>query len=198
MKDSKDKILSIAYGLFLQKTFKEVTMEEIVKKSGLSKGAFYHHFESKQQVFIEALEHFLLSSMEHSLQGLSKTSLYDFYNGYLATMAQRTLRFGADQPISEHGLNFFNLIFDGMRLFPELQAKLAGYLKAEQKTWEDIISVARKSGEIKSAMTDEQIARLFISTGDGSVMMNIMGEQQEKANQELKILWNGLYNQLKA
>ena len=53
---SKEHILITAFSLFLQKSFKEVTMKEIVKETGLSKGAFYHYFESKEQLFLELLQ----------------------------------------------------------------------------------------------------------------------------------------------
>ena len=53
MNESKEHIITVASKLFLQKNFKEVTMKEIVDKTGLSKGAFYHYFESKEQLFLE-------------------------------------------------------------------------------------------------------------------------------------------------
>ena len=55
MKDTKEHILMIAGQLFLQKSFKEVTMQEIVKETGLSKGAFYHYFTGKDELFLEVL-----------------------------------------------------------------------------------------------------------------------------------------------
>lgn len=55
MIDSKEQILKIALLLFLQKGFKGVTMNEIVKMSEFSKGAFYHYFSSKEEVFKEVI-----------------------------------------------------------------------------------------------------------------------------------------------
>ncbi|MGD8401904.1 MAG: TetR/AcrR family transcriptional regulator, partial [Bacillota bacterium] len=59
--DSKKHIIDVSFGLFLQKSFKEVTMQEIVAKTGMSKGAFYHYFESKEQLFLEVINHFTSS-----------------------------------------------------------------------------------------------------------------------------------------
>jgi len=47
MSDTKTHILMVSLKLFLQKNFKEVTMKEIVKETGLSKGAFYHYFDQE-------------------------------------------------------------------------------------------------------------------------------------------------------
>jgi AcrR family transcriptional regulator len=35
----------------MQKGYKEVTMKDIVDNAELSKGAFYHYFDSKEKVF---------------------------------------------------------------------------------------------------------------------------------------------------
>ena len=63
MNQTKEHIITVACELFLQKSFKEVTMKEIVKQTGLSKGAFYHYFESKEQLFQEVLDFFLNNVM---------------------------------------------------------------------------------------------------------------------------------------
>jgi AcrR family transcriptional regulator len=58
MSDSRTHILETAANLFMQKSYKEVTMKEIVDKTGLSKGAFYLHFRSKEQLFMEVTDYF--------------------------------------------------------------------------------------------------------------------------------------------
>ena len=51
------KILDAALELFCEKGYEETTMADIVEKlGGLSKGAVYHHFRSKEEIFTAALE----------------------------------------------------------------------------------------------------------------------------------------------
>ena len=64
-KDNRHHILATAFKLFFQKGYKEVTMSELVKESGLSKGAFYHYFNSKEELYTHSMEMF----MEHFLSG---------------------------------------------------------------------------------------------------------------------------------
>lgn len=47
---SKLKISEIAIDLMRKKGFEGVTIREICKKAGVSIGAFYHHFESKEKI----------------------------------------------------------------------------------------------------------------------------------------------------
>jgi AcrR family transcriptional regulator len=50
---TKKRILEVALNLFSIKGFNEVTVDEIVSASNTSKGAFYVHFKSKYEIFIE-------------------------------------------------------------------------------------------------------------------------------------------------
>lgn len=47
---AKNKILSAAGEVFAQKGFDAATMQDIMEKCGLSKGAIYHHFKSKEEI----------------------------------------------------------------------------------------------------------------------------------------------------
>jgi AcrR family transcriptional regulator len=44
------KILDIAAMLFMEKGYEQTTMQNIVDKLGMSKGAIFHHFKSKEDV----------------------------------------------------------------------------------------------------------------------------------------------------
>ncbi len=55
MNQTKEFILKTAFSLFLQKNYKAVTLKEIVDKTGLSKGAFYHYYTSKEKLFLKWL-----------------------------------------------------------------------------------------------------------------------------------------------
>lgn len=50
---TRKKIIETALYLFSKKSFDETTVDEIVKLSGTSKGAFYNHFKSKYEIFLE-------------------------------------------------------------------------------------------------------------------------------------------------
>ena len=47
---TKNKILNAASVLFLEKGYEETTMQDIMESSGVSKGAIYHYFVSKQEI----------------------------------------------------------------------------------------------------------------------------------------------------
>lgn len=46
-RNTKGKIISAAWELFYEQGYDDTTVEEIIEKSGTSKGSFYHYFEGK-------------------------------------------------------------------------------------------------------------------------------------------------------
>ena len=202
MNDSKEHIITIASKLFLQKSFKEVTMKEIVKETGLSKGAFYHYFESKEQLFFEVLDYFFTNVMTHAYEKYSRESFYKFYHDYANSISMYSQKyldlFGENKTEEEFNMNYFSLAFDAIKLFPAFRQQMIDSQKKEIETWIEVLKKARETGEIKSTMTDEEIAKSFIFLGDGAAMHLIMrGVKIKELVSPFLTLWDKLYEQIK-
>ena len=63
----RDKILEAAESLFSKKGYYDTSMDELVEKSGLSKGAIYGYFNSKEELF-SALQDKLIESSLNELR----------------------------------------------------------------------------------------------------------------------------------
>jgi AcrR family transcriptional regulator len=57
--ETKAKIMEAAYASFGRDGYEATGVAEICSAAGVSKGAFYHHFPSKQAVFMAILENWL-------------------------------------------------------------------------------------------------------------------------------------------
>ncbi|WP_432666627.1 TetR/AcrR family transcriptional regulator [Wukongibacter baidiensis] len=55
----KEKILDASYELFGDKGYDETTVSDIIKKAGSSRGGFYHHFNSKEEILEAITEEYL-------------------------------------------------------------------------------------------------------------------------------------------
>ncbi|NRD76815.1 TetR/AcrR family transcriptional regulator [Bacillus sp. BRMEA1] len=198
MSNTREHILNVSFKLFLKKNFKEVTMKEIVEETGISKGAFYHHFESKEQLFLEVLNH-SIASVTAVYKDLSKDSLRQFYHDYFYSFRKMETLFpidAAEDSIFE--LNIFSLFFDGIKMFPGFQDKLQEVLQFELNSWKEIVQIAREKGEISSCMSDEHVAKMFIYSSDGIGMHSFISKGNgEEARTALIDLWNGFYEELK-
>jgi AcrR family transcriptional regulator len=200
MNESKEHILRTSLKLFLQKNFKEVTMKDLVESTGMSKGAIYHYFNSKEQVFEEVIKHFFMNMMDNTFSDIPQHSLKQFYTDVLAGMEERRKK--AAKLINENKgetfkTNYYFLIFDAIKILPGFREELLISQKDEIKAWASRIKLAKESGEIKTSMTDTQLAKLFAYSGDGTGLNMIMEETNNKVNTELRSLWDGLYDAIK-
>lgn len=56
---TRERIVGAAARLFNRRGFAEVTIGEIMTAAGLTHGGFYRHFGSKEELYAEAVRHFL-------------------------------------------------------------------------------------------------------------------------------------------
>ena len=55
--NSKEQILEAAMKVFVKKGYSQTRMEDIAEVSGLSKGAIYHHYDSKKNLFLALIDY---------------------------------------------------------------------------------------------------------------------------------------------
>jgi AcrR family transcriptional regulator len=55
----KCNLAELAGNLFIDKGYEETTVDDILEASGLSKGGFYHYFQSKEEVLLEVINNFI-------------------------------------------------------------------------------------------------------------------------------------------
>ena len=199
MNDTKEHILKTSLLLFLQKSYRDVTLREIVEKTGLSKGAFYHYFTSKEELFKEIANMFM-SMGEVDYSSFSKVSLKAFYKKYidfldnsLVEMSNMVITSGD----KSFNLNFFLIMFEAVSRFPEfLHIELKLHMK-DVVAWKNIISIAREKGEILSSSSDEDIANLFLYCTDGVFIRFINNDKPKAFKDFLSITYDTIYNNLK-
>lgn len=56
--ETRTRLLEIALTLIWQRNYNSVGVNEICKQAGVTKGAFYHHFDSKASLFCEATSYY--------------------------------------------------------------------------------------------------------------------------------------------
>ena len=205
MNETKKHIILITSKLFLQKNFKEVTLSEIVKETGLSKGAFYHYFQSKEQLFLEVVDYFF-QSFTRNYENYSQESLQQFYTDYMnETLSlfinyQDNFRENSGHEINKLNftVNYFSLMFDALKLLPEFRDKAMLGFDTEINHWAKAIESARKRGEIKKSLSNKEIAEIFMYLSDGIAMhMIFRGADMNTMINLIKNLWDTFYNLIK-
>lgn len=83
--EKRRDILHKASGLFRQHGFTRVSVSDVMKSTGLTHGAFYSHFKSKDELIEHSLDH--ASSLNREglpPEGLSAKALLDYLQKYLS------------------------------------------------------------------------------------------------------------------
>jgi TetR/AcrR family transcriptional regulator, transcriptional repressor for nem operon len=199
MSNTKDYILKTSLLLFLQKSYRDVTMREIVEKTGLSKGAFYHYFVSKEELFKEIAAMFLsMGAVNYS--SFSRVSLKNFYIQYIEFLDNSLVEMSnmaAAANDSSFNFNFFLILFEAVSRFPEFLKLELEFHRKDVNAWKSIISIARNKGEIDSVSSDEEIAELFLYCTDGVFLRFINNDSQIAYKDSLSKTYDTIYNNLK-
>ena len=199
MTNTKEHILKTSLLLFLQKSYKDVTMKDIVEKTGLSKGAFYHYFPSKEELFKEIADYFL-SKGKIDYSSFSKESFNEFYHQYAALLGQSFMKMMEFLNVNsnEHtAFNFFFIMFEAASRLPDLLKIELDLHKKDVVAWKKIINTARKKGEIESNASDEQIAEMFLCCVDGISLRMVNNNRLNFFRKDIIKMFDCLYDGLK-
>ena len=198
--DSKEKIVQVAFNLFLQKGYRDVSLREIVDEVGLTKGAFYHYFKGKEQLFTQVVDHYFLGLSDYIYDQLPKTHLKTFMTGYLELLTGQIGRISqeARKKGNTISISYYYLAFDALRILPDFGNKIREVYLREEEAWIEVIENAKKSGEITSSVDSQHLAKLFISANDGLGMHVILENRLDQLSKEIISVWTSLYKLIKA
>ncbi|MBT3141857.1 TetR/AcrR family transcriptional regulator [Ruegeria litorea] len=103
--DRRNQLLDCAYELFFTKGFEDTTMADILASSGVSKGGFYHHFESKDElvfgIFVRMTTQ-IAAAMQTIVDDTSKSAV-DRLQAIYDLQAQAISAMGPEAVIYTHG-----------------------------------------------------------------------------------------------
>ena len=140
--DTKELITAEAFRLFLDSGYKNTSMSDLVKATGLSKGAFYHHFKSKESLYHEVIDVYFLSFYAQvnwvEFDSLSIAEIEILIKGFYAAFVPEIMSM-TNKGMSRYFIMFFEA-YDGYPTFKvvvrsfykELRLRLIAAFKKEK------------------------------------------------------------------
>ncbi|MFP4025570.1 MAG: TetR/AcrR family transcriptional regulator [Thiohalospira sp.] len=199
MSPTKEHIILTSFRLFLQRGYKEVTMSMLVKATGLSKGAFYHYFKNKEQLFSETLNtlFFSISPFSHELEIDSNVSFYEYMYQYIDNIKKMGERIRSYLGDEASGIGYYRLMLDIANYAPDFREKIELANKHELNFWQKIVNNGVKKGELENDFDKELLANHFQWLQDGIAMNSIFSGKPEILYQSLEKAFVQLYQFIK-
>jgi AcrR family transcriptional regulator len=165
--ETRKRILDSALRLFADKGYDATGVAEICTTADVSKGAFYHHFPSKQAIFLELFRDWLIeldAELGSALQ--TATSVPD---GLLAMAGQMKGVFTA----ADGRIGLFLEFWQQARREPEVWKELNAPYQRYQVYFADIVRKGIAEGSFRDV--DPDVAgRAFVALAVGIVVQGIV------------------------
>jgi AcrR family transcriptional regulator len=178
MDNTKEFIIDEAFKLFLNHSYEAVSISEISKAIGFTKGALYHHFKNKEELFKSVVDKFLI--LPEINVDLNSISLAEFLEVSLVHseifIRQLFTSAGLFSPISY--LAFFS---DAFRHYPSYAELTNIFFEKEIEKTRIVVEKAIVSGEIRNDINPSIIASNFFSL-DFGLAGNLVRNQSLDSN----------------
>lgn len=198
MIDTREHILRIAFRLFITKSYKAVTMNMLEKETGLTKGAFYHYFKSKEEIFIEVIDKYYLACHAPQDEDIEENgSLRSYIDLHLDHSNYLSAKFKEIAQIERPDPTTLSLIMEAKAYYPGFTEKLRQLADTIYNKWERVISRAKINGEIVKDIESDILAENFITISHSIFRFILNGRSIEYSFSMVKLQYNQLYKLIK-
>ncbi len=196
MMETKRTILHAAHSLFLEKGYERVTLREIAERSGVAKGGIFHHFDTKEKLFAEVISEIsgLMDRwLEISVQPEAPVS--ETIRRMFESVASMSEEHFARFPKGVGGIEHYALLFDALRMFPELAGAFFQSYAGILARMREIVDVGKIRGELKEDLDPEVLAFMIGSLIEGASLIAALDpsvDLQEMMSKLFEMTWDGI------
>ena len=164
--ETRDRLLQSALGVFARHGYERATVDTIVREAGFSKGAFYVHFESKDDLFWAMLEQRITRQQETFRQVLDAgVSVAE----NLARVLSSVLALNAADPL-------WSAMFMEFTAHAARNERVRERLATMYGSWRsfaiEILTAGREAGLVRNDINAEFTASLIIAIIEGTVIQS--------------------------
>ena len=189
IKHNKENVLKIGLGLFCNKGYNSLGIDEICKVTGMTKGAFYNAFKSKEQFLIEAILLYAKNNVNRIKTQLQPSETQTAY--------ERLVQFYVEMLDIQPKVSFMGCFINN--IMSELGAANEKVGLASTQAFDEFIDAieptvkeAQQNNELNSEWNARQIAELIHSTFYGSLTRAKSSKDYLQSINTMKLLFNNL------
>lgn len=174
-KITKRKIINTATYLFNENGYDKTSVQDICEKAEVSKGAFFHHFPTKELLFLEILNEFL-EKLDIRMKEIEKKS-----KNVPQAMIDMTKILEEIFIISENKLTIFLEFVKQAEKNEDIMKNLSKQFEKFEKYIENLIENGKKEGSIKKEINSKFFSSLIVSLSIGMILRKSLFKYDKKA-----------------
>ncbi|MDR2057408.1 MAG: TetR/AcrR family transcriptional regulator [Dysgonamonadaceae bacterium] len=204
--NTKEKLYREAFKLFLGKPYELVTVRELEKAIGMTRGAIFYHVKDKETLFKEVIERYYLKKQtlyekvgENILE--QDVSLLEFIEIFVAGVEKTTKEIyafaGSPDKITFSNIDrsYISLLLTAGYYLSDFNEKMNNVFQIDRNTWSFFIQRAIEKGEVKPNTDTKLFGELFTYTYLGLALNDALKEGVNAKH--LRELLLELYNKIK-
>ena len=199
---TENAILEMAFAMFLEKGFSEVSTNELIRETGLTKGGFYYAFKSRedldQRVVEKYIRPFFVQPAEQ-MQRVWEEKRQDIPTGELLWhgffMPQRFINYQQEIGREVAFRNFYFLLYEGMKKFPEVAEYFREFNIRKGESLRRILERGQMRGEISKTIDLENYVTMILAMQDGILALKVLDDgidDEEKYKNIQKQMWRDI------
>ena len=189
---SKQKILLESFKLFVSKSLSDITFSDIEKATSLSRGAILYHFKTKDQIFTEIVNQFILDK-DNKLPVINQEkNLWENIEFFIAAKKKQQA-FLTNIGIANANRAYICMTTNAMFFLEDMLQKMTQRRERELQYWRDLLCFAKNRGEIKKEIDEELWAQFFFNIYYGysyTSMANSNGCDLNHLLEQFRYLYN--------
>lgn len=180
--DKKKQLEIKALQFFARNDFERSNLDHIAKALGVTKGAVYHYFDSKEDLFLASVNYLLDVMGELFGQGLPRDVPVKMILDNLFQMDEVILeinsKLGMEEGLGEYK-NILYLLLTGLKKFPDLIDKIDSLYRSFRESLEDLLNAGIVRGEIKRDTDSKAVAYEITAFYEGALLLGAFSRQKD-------------------
>jgi TetR/AcrR family transcriptional regulator, transcriptional repressor for nem operon len=165
--ETRQEIIRKAAPIFNRKGYSGAALSDLMRATGLEKGGIYRHFDSKQELAVDAFDHAWKLSFDARFEGVEMiVNTVDRLKQVVRNFRDRRAGLVAG------GCPLLNTAIDSDDSNPPLRAKARRALSSWLDRLQSIAEEGQQRGELRSDVDCEKLATLIVSMLEGSLMVS--------------------------
>lgn len=175
----RDKILKVAFQLFIQKGFKEVSINDLIKAVDIDPICFDNYFDNKDHLISEAIQKFFFSRFDDIIKinneknNSSQEQLLQIFRKYSETESYLNTELSL---VSFNYNSIICLMIEGINGYESMTKCVVDFNNRLLEKIKYIIEYGKKKGEISELIDAKPTAKRILESLQNNIVLWVMNQ----------------------